>query len=341
MKGWYVKMKKILVALLAILMLLGVVGCGSEKVPEGYMSVSRDNEIFNLYVPKTWQDNSASGISSAYYALGSGIIVSATTQKSGTTTVGLSQFVEAVLESYAETLKEFTLLSEAKETTLGGCAALTFEYSAKLSDKVTKFRSIIVKNENTYTTLTYSAPEAEFERMLSDFDGIVKYFSFRDFEVETDEPFIYEDEYTPEGYQLASRSKYEYRFFVPKTWKVDTWADVPTAVYSYQNLSNVSLSSFAVTAEIKTGEQYWNAFAENFGEGLTISSTDANVKMGGFDAYAVEFITKIAGLEYYNKQVFITTSNMIYIFTYTSDAEHYDLYLDDVNSMIEVFEFKK
>ena len=120
-------MKKILVALLALLMLLGVVGCGSEKVPEGYMSVSRDNEIFNLYVPKTWQDNSASGISGAYYAQGSGIIVSATTQKSGTTTVGLSQYVEAVLESYADTLTEFTLLSEAKETTLDGCAALTFD----------------------------------------------------------------------------------------------------------------------------------------------------------------------------------------------------------------------
>lgn len=335
-------MKKLITALLALLMLVGLIGCSSEKVPDGYMLVSRDNEIFNLYVPKTWQNNSASGISGAYYAQGSGIIVSATTQKSGTTTVGLVQYVNAVLESYGETLTEFALLSEAKETKLDGYAALTFDYSAKLkNDAVTKFRAVIVKNENTFTTLTYSAPEAEFDRMLVDFDGIVENFSFRKFEVETDEPFIFEDEHTPEGYQLASRSKYEFRFFVPKTWTVDTWADVPTATYSDFILSNVSLTSFAVTSEIKTGQQYWDAFAKNFGQGLTVRSTDANVKMGGFDALAVEFVSEIAGLEYYNKQVFITTSNMIYIFTYTSDAEHYDLYLDDVNAMIEVFEFKK
>lgn len=334
-------MKKILVALLVLVMLMGTVACSSDGVPDGYTSVSRDDEIFDLYVPNTWQNNAASGISSAYYAQGSGVIVSATSQRAGTTEIALSDYVAAVLESYAGTLIDYEQVTEPKNTTLDSFAASTFDYKAKVGEKTVKFRCIVAKNENMFTTLTYCAPEADFETHLADFDGIVGAFSFRDFEVETDEPFIFRDEHTPDGFKMASRSKFEFRFFVPDSWDVDIHSTIPSANYSDNELSNVSLTSFMVNDKITNGKQYWDAFKASYDYELTEVSVDENVKMGGFDAVAVEYVSKIAGLEYYVKQVFATTSNMIYIFTYTSDAEHYEAHLEDVEDMISLFEFKK
>lgn len=334
-------MKKILAALLVLVMLVGTVACSSDKVPDGYMLVSLEDEIFDLYVPQTWQNNAASGISSAYYAQGSGIIVSATSQKAGTTGIALSDYVDVVLESYQNTLVDYEQVTEPKNTTLDSFAAATFDYKAKVAEKTVLFRCVIAKNENMFTTLTYCAPEADFESLLSDFEGIVEVFRFRDFEVETDEPFIFRDEHTPAGFKMASGSKYEFRFFVPDSWDVDVSAAIPTANYSATELSNVSLNSFMVMENVKNGKQYWEAFKANYDYELTEVSVDENVKMGGFNAMAVEYVSKIASFEYHVKQVFITTSNMIYIFTYTSDAENYARHMDDVNSMIEVFEFKK
>ena len=334
-------MKKILAALLVLIMLVGAVGCSSDKAPEGYMLVSLEDEIFNLYVPKTWQNNASSGISSAYYAQGSGIIVSATSQRSGVLGVELSDYINAVLDSYESTLVDYEQVTEPKSTTLDSFAAYTFDYKAKVADKTVLFRCVIAKNENMFTTLTYCAPEEEFESLLSDFEGIVDAFRFRKFEVETDEPFIFKDEHTPDGFKMASGSKYEFRFFVPESWDVDVRAAIPSACYSATELSNVSLNSFLVMENIKNGKQYWEAFKESYDYELTEISRNENAKMGGFDAFEVEYVSKIADFEYHIKQVFITTSNMIYIFTYTSDAENYALHMDDVNSMIEVFEFKK
>ena len=333
-------MKKILAALLVLVMLVGTVACSSDGTPDGYMLVSLDSEIFNLYVPKTWQNNASSGVSSAYYAQGSGIIVSATSQKAETTGIQLSDYIDAVIDSYEETLVDYEQMTEPKTTTLDSFAAYTFDYKAKMGENIVRFRCIIAKNENVFTILTYCASEDEFEQFLSDFEGIVDAFTFREFEGEADSPFIFRDEHTPDGYTIASASQYEFRFFVPDSWTVDTGATIPSAYYSETELSNVSLNSFMVREDIKSGKQYWENFKENYDYGLTEISVDEDFKMGGFNALAVEYTTEIADGDYHIKQVFITTSTMIYIFTYTSDAESYALHLDEVNAMIEVFEFK-
>lgn len=334
-------MKKILAALLVLVMLVGTVACSSDGVPDGYTLVSLEDEIFNLYVPKTWQNNSSSGMSSAYYAQGSGIIVSATSQKADTTEIALSDYVDAVIKSYEKVLVDYEQVTEPKDTKLDSCSASTFDYKAKNGDTVVKFRCIVAKNKNMFTTLTYCAPEADFENLLKDFEGIVDVFSFRDFEVVTEEPFIFFDEDTPEGFQLASRSKFEFRFYVPRTWIVNTSSSIPKAKVSATDFSNVSLNSFAVQDEITNGKEYWDFFKKTSLYEITELSTDENAKMGEYDAYAVEYITKISEIDYYVKQVFLTTSTMIYIFTYTSDSVHYDLHLDDVDAMLSVFEFKK
>ena len=63
--------------------------------------------------------------------------------------------------------------------------------------------------------------------------------------------------------------------------------------------------------------------------------------MGGYDAYGVEFTEKISGATYKVKQVFLSVNSTIYVFTYTSTKANYAMHLDDVNTMLEMFEFKK
>ena len=67
-------MKKLLIILMVLATLLGVVACSPSDTPDGYTLVSREDEIFNLYVPSSWQDNSESGISGAYSSLGSTVM---------------------------------------------------------------------------------------------------------------------------------------------------------------------------------------------------------------------------------------------------------------------------
>ena len=335
-------MKRIFAAILMVMLLLSAVACSSNKnVPDDYMLVSVEDEIFDLYVPKNWQSNVQSGVSGGYSSLTSGVMASASTLR-GSEDIALSDYVEKVIESYEKVLSDFEKLTEPKETTLGSYAAFQFDYKAKNDERVLKFRCTVVKNKDAFVILSCCAPEDAFDANASTFDDIASYFSFRDFEErETEEPFILVDENTPEGYQLAARSKFEFRFYVPKTWKVDTTAVIPSASYSDTDFSNVSINSFIVQEGISDGASYWEVFKKNYSYELTEVSVDENAKMGGYDAYGVEYISNISGIEFYVKQVFLSTPSIIYIFTYTSDAYHYESHLDDVDTMLEMFEFKK
>ena len=122
-------MKRFLAAVLLLLMLLGAVSCGVKKdVPDDYMSVSHASDIFDLYVPKSWQSNTDSGVSGGYSSLTTGVMASASTL-SGYETHSLDACAEIAVESFSKTVKDFKQLTGLKPTTLGSYAALVFDYS--------------------------------------------------------------------------------------------------------------------------------------------------------------------------------------------------------------------
>jgi hypothetical protein len=65
--------------LILIFCFVGFAACGDKEdgVPEGMYSVTRPGEPFILYVQGDWTDNRDSGISSAYYSIFNGVVVSA------------------------------------------------------------------------------------------------------------------------------------------------------------------------------------------------------------------------------------------------------------------------
>ena len=332
-------MKKLLMILLALTMVMGMVACGGEKAPDGYMSATCEGEIFSLYVPQSWKDNSKSGLSSASLD-NEGVMVSAFTKTYEETDLPLAEYVELTIAGFESTLKEFNIVTEAKETVLASFPAVSFEYTVVSEEKAVKFRCIVAKTENAFTTLLFCAAEDVFGNFTEDFDGIAEVFTFHKEAGSAENLFVFKDEYTPDGFQLASGSQYEFRFFVPETWTVNTKADIPTAIFSATDLSNVTLNSFAVSGKITCGQEYWDSFVESYDYDIVDLEIKNKMRMGGYEAMSVEYVTHIGSSEYHIRQVFISTYTMVYILTYTSDAEHYSTHMRDVDKMIQEFEFK-
>ena len=91
---------------------------------------------------------------------------------------------------------------------------------------------------------------------------------------------------------------------------------------------------------ITNGKEYWEMFKKNYEFELTEIATDENAKLGEYTAFAVEYTNNILGLKYHNKQVMLTTSDIIYVLTFTADDSSYDKYLSDFDTIASMFEFK-
>lgn len=346
-------MKKVLAALLCVVTLLCCVSCSAGKDPyDGYMLASLPDEMFDLYVPKNWQNGVENGVSGGYSSggmstIGSGVMANAAVFEAEEGTA-LADFVKTVIAEYEETVPAFRQKTEPVEATLGELPALSFEYTMHWSDQTAeeemtlRFRCTVAQKAGSsmFAVLSCCAPEDIFDMRTQEFDDIAAFFAFRDAPVGGN-TVAQKDENTPDGYQLASGSLYEFRFYVPETWKVKEGGNLPSATYSNEDASNVSLTTFRMTPSVTDGKSYWESFKANCEFPLSDVVEDENAKLGGYAAYGVEYTMAVKDVNYKIRQVFLSGGSMIYIFTYTSDEAHYAEHMDDVENMIKEFEFKK
>lgn len=328
-------MKRIICLLLVALMVVGIVACGSS-VPSDYQKISFEKDPFDLYVPKTWTDNSASGMASAYYSGDKKIMVSgaSTHAVQGET---LKQYVERIDKEHAEALPKYERKGEIAETTLGGSVAYRLEYFAEVNGELMSFASVFSAYDAYIVNLTYCAISTHYADRLEDFENIISYFTFK-------QPVITPPVQGEDGeeYVLASHEKNVFNFYVPTTWVVSDANEIAGAYYYSANgdKSNVTLMEYASSYEIKSAKDYWEAFQSQYEKPLEIISTDENAKLGKYDAFGVEYKTSMNDGNYKIKQIFLASEKIIYIFTYTSTDEFYDAHLDEVAKMVEMFEFK-
>jgi hypothetical protein len=335
-------MKKIVALLLLLVMLVGTVACAEEvETPTGFQIASVADAPFYLYVPNTWTSNASSGISSAYCATEKRVLVSAFA-KEDEEGISLEQYTAKTLESFQRTLENFDLVTrKLEETVLGSYAAYCFDYKATSGSKPTTFRTYVSEYADGFAVLTYSAETDAFETFEADFAEIVAKFTFKvKNENEIPEKNNNTSSSTVDGWQLASNLKYEYSFYVPKSWTVDKTGEVPSASYSSErgDGSNVSVMSYVLDVPM-TSKDYWEKTKEAMIYECTVISADENAELGGLSAFAVEYETGLAGMRYLVKQVFCATSNMVYVFTYTSADPYYARHLSVVNEMIKMFTF--
>lgn len=328
-------MKKLICLLLAVLMTVGLVACGSSASSD-YQLVSFEKDPFNLYVPKTWKDNSSSGRAGAYYSGDKKIMVNATSSLAVTGDTLLA-YVERIDKNYAETLEKYERKGEITETTLGGNAAYRLEYFASVDGKTMSFCSVIAGYDVYYVILTYCAISSYYADRLEDFENIIANFSFK-------QPVITPPVQGEDGaeYVLASHEKNVFNLYVPSTWTVAESGEIAGAYYYSKegDKSNVTLMEYVSSYEITSAKEYWEAFQKQYEHPIDIVSTDENAKLGERDAFAVEYKTSLGDGNYKIKQIFLASEKIIYIFTYTSTEEFYDAHLDEVAKMVEMFEFK-
>lgn len=334
-------MKKIVALLLLLVMAFGVVSCGEKvETPSGFQLASVDNAPFYLYVPNSWISNVSSGISSAYCSTTGSVLVSAFAQEDDED-ISLELYTAKTLESFQRTLASFELVTKKLEsTTLGSYAAYCFDYKATSGEKEMLFRTYISDYAEGFVVLTYSAEKSAFETYEADFDEIVAKFTFK---VENENAPTKDNDTDGEeidGWQLASSTKYEYSFYVPKSWTVDKTSEFPTAsrALSANDGSNVTVMSYVLT-EPMTAKEYWALTEKELVYDHTVIATDENATLGGLSAFAVEYETGLVGMMYRVKQVFCATSNMVYVFTFTSNNTYYDQHLNAVNEMLNMFTF--
>ncbi len=169
-------MKKILILLLALLML---VGCSrnEEVVPDNMQIASIENAAYRLYVPKSWNVNTESGVSSAYTTVGSAN-VSVMSYMPDADAMSIDDYWKMAEESYTANFTGYSFIS--RETgTLGGRPSGVYTFDLTLDGQSVRMMQVIAAYGDMFYILTYTAPTDSFEANLDEVQTIVDCFIFR------------------------------------------------------------------------------------------------------------------------------------------------------------------
>ncbi len=150
----------------------------------------------------------------------------------------------------------------------------------------------------------------------------------------------------PEGMKEASGDSVDYNFYIPSNWISDVANGATTAYYSETDRSNVSVMTFTVNYSDDTLSDWWTSFEEDFKTVYTdfeVVSSE-NIVLDGVAALKTVFKGTLDGYGYQFMQVAAVkgvalSKPQVYVFTYTSVPEAYETHIEDVQSMIDAFDF--
>lgn len=153
------------------------------------------------------------------------------------------------------------------------------------------------------------------------------------------------DSEAPSGTVNIASDNASYSFYVPTTWKY-TKGDTPSAYYSNNDASNVSLMTFSVTHSDYTVDEWWESFTADFEsvyEGYELISSEETI-FGGSAAVKKIFKGTLGDTEYKFEQVSAMKTEtlsapQVFVFTYTSVPDYFDLHTADVDNIIANFKF--
>jgi len=146
---------------------------------------------------------------------------------------------------------------------------------------------------------------------------------------------------TPEGMQLVSGDNVAYRFYVPKTWTIND-VDPPSAYFSITDKTNILVTTYPVE-EMTTLDEYWITCDANYKATFTEYAVVGEKQTFTVDEQnAIQYVYtfKTDNVNYKVMQTFVGYSGTIYIITYTSIPENYDLHTEEMDSIIGAFVFR-
>ncbi len=146
----------------------------------------------------------------------------------------------------------------------------------------------------------------------------------------------------PTGMISATDEKADFCLFVPDEWQIDYSTAAAGAYYSASDPSSVSVMAWDLEYTDTTIEDWWNT---NLGEvdvvfdNINIESEE-NVTMSEVYGKKYVYTASLGDFNYKIMQAACIKGSSVYIFTYTSLPENYDLHTEDVANMLQYFIIK-
>ena len=333
-------MKKITAIILILIICLSMASCSGESgtAPDGMHKASLDNEPFELYVPKSWTVNTASGISGAYYSPIDKITVSARYHALEDPEQSLEDYVSFCILSYANTLDSYeTVKNESTLFAEKDSASLRFTFL----DGEVEFTGLqlITLIKGNAILLTFFCPTEQYDANAEQFDEIKKEFVITKFE--EDKGDYVTDKKTPDGMKIASGKKLEYRLYVPTSWICHSESGMSEAYYPESGRPNVTVTSYSPDEDM-TAEEYFEICEEEYKKNLSeytfIGSEER--KIDECDAISFIYTASYDGVTYKLMQTVFARQGLVYSFTYTATESGFDSHLEDVETMMDAFIFR-
>lgn len=340
------KMKKIVSLIIAMLIVCSLlVSCGSD-VPKGMKSVTVAGEPFILYVPEGFSDNTASGISSAFYkSVENDLIVTARHYTPSNSAMTLDEYMSFCADSYAASLEGFEKTAEIAGDVLYGADARRLEYKMTEGGRTYIVAQRTVKHGGDFVSLVmYTTGEGM--SVYADFISLIlENFTLCEKPSAEKSPKV--DKKTPEGMQIASNDIVEYRLYAPLSWVCDADSSISEAYYPESEKTNVTVTSYTPSADergMSIEDYVKKCLTEYRGtiNGLPYEIIVKDLKVADKDAKSFEFSAEYSGVAYKIRQVVFYASefDLYYTFTYTATAEKYAQHMADFNAMLGAFTFR-
>ena len=327
-------------ALTLCLICLFATACSNKNkdVPEGMKSVTVSGEPFILYVPESWNDNSSSGISGAYYSSPQTVLVSARYFTPADETMTLEDYLDSCEARYEDTLQSYAK-TERSAALLGEENAQKLSYTMIRDGVVYECFHIAASYRGDIISLYGYCAEELVEGRSADYDQIISEFVFCEKPEPNDE--VVTDKKTPDGMKIASADQLEYRFYVPKSWLCDPASGRSEATYPESQRSNVSVSSYSPGESMSVQEYFENAekdYKISLPEYERLSEEECTV--ADRKAYSYTYRCVVESVEFRIMQTVFTYNEFIYSITYTALDDTFDTHMEDVEAMLSAFRFR-
>ena len=147
------------------------------------------------------------------------------------------------------------------------------------------------------------------------------------------------------GFKVISGDINDFILYVPSEYTETSQNGYVSATANGQagDSSNVSVMSSLLSEEMQTPEQYYDKLIESYVEmydNVETLQRDVDTKLGDKNAKKYVFTADVLGNSYKFMQVLCVYGGRIYIFTYTSTDEFYEIHETEVKYILEYFEFK-
>ena len=357
--------RKLLLRLTALLLTLAMTLCAllscasgaddEETPPDQMQCASIAGAYYRLYVPTDWNLMTSAGISGAYYSMDDSSTITAVSypNEEGLST---TDFWNAQLDNFADVFEGEISYSDLQDTLLGSetnaVAASAVSYIGTMAQVEYTALSVLCSHKGEMLVLTYIAPTELYETYLSIMEVVVQNFRFSDKPYTPEEPMNTVDTSAeaPAGMKLASNDDVAYRFYVPESWVINPYLPTSSAYVSETDKSNVSVTVYMPEQDTLSAEQYWDMCLEALQgdeimgyEGALTAMTqlsDTVTELDGRPAHTYVYEGTVAGVRYRFSQTIAAYRGMVYTLTYTATVESFDNHTQEVQQMIEAFDFR-